>query len=324
MRFAHTPRLRFRPTTPADFPECVELLPEWLNLGEPLRRALPDLWSRIHNEPPVRTTIMEDLALPVGQRIQGWGCGFVLPDEWVERETLDGSPAAYLGRRLYADLHAGRFRLLADAQIGVLNAQGRIRFFNFYIQRQTDLQDPYVQSVFNIANEAFRFSASGYKYQAMYFETSLHEVPAIVAAGFRRRPYSNEQSLEHLPAHARPAFLSVTREESLAILPGTTIRHVFEHHPPLFQLSASQRQLLWLAMFDESDAYLTARLDVSVHGLKKLWRGIYERIEDRMPEFFGDTVGADDGRRGPEKRRQVLAYLRQRPEELRPWVVERE
>jgi hypothetical protein len=60
-------------------------------------------------------------------------------------------------------------------------------------------------------------------------------------------------------------------------------------------------------------------LHVSVHGLKKLWRGIYERIEDAEPDFFGDASGDDEGRRGPEKRRQVLAYVRQRPEERRPW-----
>ncbi|HEY6645059.1 hypothetical protein [Povalibacter sp.] len=54
--------------------------------------------------------------------------------------------------------------------------------------------------------------------------------------------------------------------------------------------------------------------------MKKLWRGIYERIEHRMPEFFGEASGGDEGRRGPEKRRQVLAYVRQRPEELRAWV----
>ena len=28
----------------------------------------------------------------------------------------------------------------------------------------------------------------------------------------------------------------------------------------------------------------------------------------------------DEGKRGPEKRRQVLAYVRQRLEELRPWT----
>jgi hypothetical protein len=74
-------------------------------------------------------------------------------------------------------------------------------------------------------------------------------------------------------------------------------------------------------LFDDSDAHLTERLEVSVHGLKKLWRGIYERIEDRMPEFFGDTASDDDGKRGPEKRRPVLAYVRQRPEGGAPDVA---
>ncbi len=73
-------------------------------------------------------------------------------------------------------------------------------------------------------------------------------------------------------------------------------------------------------IFDDSDAALMAQLEVSTHGLKKLWRGVYDRIEDTAPEFFGDAVADDDGKRGPEKRRQVLAYLRQRPDELRPWA----
>ena len=34
-----------------------------------------------------------------------------------------------------------------------------------------------------------------------------------------------------------------------------------------------------------------------------------------------DAAADDDGKRGPEKRRQVLAYVRQRMEELRPWTA---
>lgn len=106
------------------------------------------------------------------------------------------------------------------------------------------------------------------------------------------------------------------------MLPGTSVRQAFDHYPPRFRLSASQRRLLWLALFDDSDDALGGRMGLSVHALKKLWRGIYERIEDVAPGFFGDEAGPadDDGKRGPEKRRQVLAYVRQRPEELRPWA----
>ena len=316
----HIPRLRFRPTTRTDLRECFELLPSWLNLEASLRAALPDLWLRIIDEPAVMTTLMEDTALPPGQRIQGWGYGFVLPDAWVKREHLDTHPEAVVLRRIYAGLLDGSFKLMSDAEIGAANANGRFHYLNLYSQRRKDLDDPYVQSVFNIANEAFRMAISGHNTAAMYFETSAYDAPVIAAAGFPRIAYSNEASLESLTPPTRPSFLRVTREDARNSLPGTSARHVFEHHPPLFRFSASQRRLLWLALFDESDTHLTERLEVSVHGLKKLWRGIYERIEDKMPEFFGDVSSADDGRRGPEKRRQVLAYVRQRPEELRPWM----
>lgn len=315
----HIARLRFRPTYPADLQECFELLPEWLGLDDELRRALPDLWQRILGLPGITTTVMEDLALPAGQRIQGWGHSFVMTEDWIRRERLDSRPSAFVIRRIYAGILDGSFKLMDDSELGNANAQGRYHYINFYTQRRKDLNDPYVQSVFNIANEAFRVAAGGYNLQAMYFETSAQDAPAIAAAGFQRRLYSDESALEPLSEQARPAFLSVTREEVRASLPGTSVRHVFDHHPPLFRFSASQRRLLWLALFDDSDAHLTERLEISVHGLKKLWRGIYERIEDRMPEFFGDTAGGDEGKRGPEKRRQVLAYVRQRPEELRPW-----
>ena len=43
--------------------------------------------------------------------------------------------------------------------------------------------------------------------------------------------------------------------------------------------------------------------------------------DSSIGHIFSDAAGDDDGKRGRERRRQVLAYVRQRPEELRPWVV---
>jgi hypothetical protein len=316
------PRLRCRPTTQRDLPECFTLLPPWIRPDEELRRAHAELWPRLLDDPSVLiSTVMEDLALPAGRRIQGWGYGIVLPLHWVERQELMTRPRPWVIRQIYTDLRDGSLVPMTDAEVGAANAAGKFHLMNFYTQRQSDLSDAYAQSVLNVANEAFRLAAAGYNTEAMYLETSAQDAPGIAAAGFFQRPYADESSLEALPAHERPALLGVTRAEARASLPGSTVWHVFEHHPPLFRLSASQRRLLWLSLFDDRDAHLAERLGVSVHGLKKLWRGIYERIERQMPEFFGDAVGEDDGKRGPEKRRQVLAYVRQRPEELRPWAA---
>nr|WP_316641027.1 hypothetical protein [uncultured Roseateles sp.] len=317
------PRLRYRPTTRQDLDECLaHLRPSWLGLDAVLADALPGLWRRMVGEAGITSTVMEDLALPPGQRIQGWGCGIALSSARVRDLELDTAPQAFMARQIYVRLMRGDWALMNDRELGQANAQGEFCFFNLhYSQRHNDLDDPYVHSVLNIANEAFRAAVGGYNTQAMYFETSVQGGPVMLAAGFRPRPFVDAERLVGLPAECCPMLFAMSRTDARASLPGTSVRHVFEHHPPLFRFSAAQRRLLWLALFDDSDEHLMPALEVSVHGLKKLWRGIYERIADHAPDFFGDAaVPEDEGKRGPEKRRQVLAYVRQRPEELRPWV----
>jgi len=314
-------RLRFRPTLESDLGECTEMLPAWLPFD---RARVQALWHALLQQPAVMSTVMEDLAQPAGQRIQGWGCGLVLPPDWVARLELGGAtlqPRAPVVPQIYAGLFDGGLVPPTDREAGVLNASGRVHFFNLhYVQRVADLRDDYALAVLNVANEAFRVAASGWRLHAMHFESSARDAPMFASAGFPIVPYAERGPWDDGPDDRRPLFLGITREQARASLPGTSVRHAFEHQTPRFRLSAAQRRLLWHALFDESDEHLMRVLDVSVHGLKKLWRGIYERIEDATPDFFGDAGGDDEGRRGPEKRRQVLAYVRQRPEERRPWA----
>jgi hypothetical protein len=58
--------------------------------------------------------------------------------------------------------------------------------------------------------------------------------------------------------------------------------------------------------------------------VKARWRTIYDRVGEVASDLL--PVAADDGasgRRGPEKRRRLLEYLRQHPEELRPSLPRR-
>lgn len=316
------PRLRYRPVTRRDLAECFELLPPWLGVDGELARALPTLWERLVDEPSMVSGLVEDLALPPGQRIQGWGVTMIVPQTLVRTLELDGQPRAFVTRRVYAALNDESFEPMSDREIGEANARGTLTMMILhYSQRDHDTSLPYVRSVIAIANDTFRTFHDGYNLDAVYYEVGAVHHPAVLSAGFEPRHYFDEKELAALPPERRPVFCGLTREQARSRLPGTTVRNCFEHHPPMFRFSAAQRRLLWFALFDDSDEALMPLLGVSVHGLKKLWRGIYERIGDRAPEFFGEGVGNEDGKRGPEKRRQVLAYVRQRPEELRPWVA---
>lgn len=303
-----------------DLAECFELLPPWLGLDDATARALPRLWESLVDEPSMVTGVMEDLAAPPRQRIQGWGVTMILPQPLVQTLGLDELPQSFIARRIYGALHDGSFQPMSDREIGVENARGTLTMLILHFsQRPLDVSNPYVHSVMAVANDAFRAFHDGYNQRAVYFECGALDDVVAASSGFEPRRYADQDALAALPLERRPAFWGLTREQAKARPPGSPARNSFEHHPPLFRFSASQRRLLWLALFDESDETLLPLLGVSIHGLKKLWRGIYERVEDRSPEFFGESAGDEEGKRGPEKRRQVLAYVRQRPEELRPW-----
>lgn len=320
----HVPRMRYRLLRRDDLAESLSLLPAHLGLSPEQRDAAARLWVRLLDEPAVITGIMEDVARPAGERIQAWGVTIVLPPEFVRDEALATAPRAFVGRRVYEGLLSGRFRLLDDREIGAANVRGDLELLILhYSMRHSDLTHPYVHQVLALANDTFRVFHSGYHIRALHYENDAPAESFALQSGFVRRSLLDEADLASLPPQQRPMLYGLTRDEAVRRLPGTPARNCFEHARPRFRFSANQRRLLWLSLFDEPDDRLMAALDVSAHGLKKLWRNIYERIEDVEPDFFGDARGGaadDEGKRGPEKRRQVLAYVRQRLEEVRPWT----
>lgn len=317
---AHVPRLRHRPLALADIPECVALLPPRLGMDAAQARDVAERWAEMVDEPSFLFGVIEDVALPAGSRIQATGATLFLPPAWAQQ--LARTPRPHVTPRIYQGLRDGSLKPLSDRELGAANAAGELVLAVLhYGQSSYDFGDPYATSLLNAANENFRLFHAGYHLQAVHYETDVAAAPFVAAAGFLPRAYAEgDRPDPALPPHLQLTLFGLTREQALAGPPGSTARNIFERHVPLFRFSAAQRRLLWLSLFDESDEVLQAKLGVSVHGLKKQWRGIYDRIDERMPELFGEDSGGDDGKRGPEKRRQVLAYVRQRLEELRPWV----
>ena len=145
--------------------------------------------------------------------------------------------------------------------------------------RRVETYDSYFHAVLTMANDSFRFLHDGYRLRAIYHQASAAAEAILLSSGVLPRPVRDADQLAHIDAAARPALFGLTRAEARLRLPGTPARNCFEHQPPRFRFNGTQRRLLWHALFDESDTYLQSLLSVSTHGLKKLWRGIYERIE---------------------------------------------
>lgn len=94
---------------------------------------------------------------------------------------------------------------------------------------------------------------------------------------------------------------------------------LFTYRTPRCGFSRSEQQLLLSALNGATDEELSIRLGVSVATVKKTWLSIYGRAGATLPKSIADQYAVESSvQRGKEKKRRLLAYLRDHPEELRP------
>jgi DNA-binding CsgD family transcriptional regulator len=176
-------------------------------------------------------------------------------------------------------------------------------------------------------NEALHLTLSGYRVKEVLAEQIGEEnLQWMLDAGSRlRRDYSDcfgKGNVSEPESSRRPWLVGLTKEEAFAH-PGSSIAGLFIFTAPRFHFSASQQVLLQHALMGETCEKLAVSLCLSPWTVKKRWHAIYERVADidieLLPPPIADGLHATS--RGAERRRRLLWYLRQHPEELRPFEL---
>jgi hypothetical protein len=131
--------------------------------------------------------------------------------------------------------------------------------------------------------------------------------------------YIESLAKEPLEILRKPHILGVTREIEHQ-RPGSWVGALFDYHPPQIGFSRGEQRLLLSALSGQTDEELSADLGTSASTVKNTWRSIYNRAASCLPELFPEYTRSDAriSERGKEKKRHLLAYLREHPEELRP------
>jgi hypothetical protein len=135
-----------------------------------------------------------------------------------------------------------------------------------------------------------------------------------------RQRYETTSSEPPETIASRPHLVGIARELE-SVRPGSWIGTLFNYRPPRFGFSHGEQQLLAAALtsFHGTDQELAAALGLSVPTVKKMWGSIYRRVTDCDGELVPGSALPESGthERGREKRRSLLAYVREYPEELR-------
>jgi hypothetical protein len=313
---------------PKDVPECVEIIAKHPVIGPRYGSViadLPEAWLRLFDSEAADAWVFqaeEGEHIPICMV----GVGVIVNDDFVR--DLKTPPRFWHGPELTKRILRGDSPLLSEKQLRDANSSGGL---NHIVWEGCALREFETNpELFRFAMEAFIREHRGYLWkevisQPMESADRLHWT--LKTGGLLWDPVADRyvDSLNDAAEEIvrKPHVVGVRRKELLerpGLSAASWVGCLFDYHPPFLGFNRSEQRVLAAALTGATDEQLSNTLGTSVPTIKKTWASIYRRVSDSLPDLVPEALQSDAGGapRGREKRRELLAYLREHPEELRP------
>jgi hypothetical protein len=316
--------LQHRPMRPKDVAECARIIAAHPVIGPRYGSAIAELrpaWLRLLDCEAKRASIVEEVD-GSHATICFVGVSVFVGEEFVRE--LKSPPLFWIGPELAKRIVQGDSPLLSDRQVREANSCGGLTMVTWEgcIRPEFEKHLEIHRRILNMFIEEHR----GYLWKeaiASQLESVGRLQWTIDTGGLLWNPERGRymKSLDKDPREIirKPHIVGVTRDIEHG-RPGTWVGAIFDYHPPQIGFSRGEQRLLLSALSGGTDEEVSDDLDVSVFTVKNTWRSIYNRAAACMPELFLEPPHVDVriSERGKEKKRHLLTYLRDHPEELRP------
>ena len=299
----------WRPISEADLSECLDIQPACMGDQITGRGTALHVWKGFLHEPSFLANVIESERPLAGHRIVACGMGVFVTKEFADRETKTPRPG--LNSRIIAAVASGDSPLLSRAQIATGNAGDGIDFVNMYgMWREGIMNADQLSEVQALLGTSFVEHFAGYRFHRVLKEAVGQSSIALARATGTYRIVAEFKKTE--------SALAVATRESVLTAPYSVAAALYRYQTPELHLRPAEQNLLAAALVGKTDAELSEELGLSIEAIKKRWMSIFDRIDEFKPEILS-RAGADSDGRGPQKRHRVVAYIRNHPEELRPF-----
>lgn len=315
--------LRWRPMEPADVDECVNIVSAHPVIGPRYGADIDDLrcaWSRLLGSAAMIGAVFEQLDQKRA-RIVAIGVGIFVRDEFIRE--IKTPPLLWFGPELARRVMGPDSPVLTDTEVRDANSGDGL---NALVWEAIEALEFAPRSdLFHLMIDNYVEAHRGFLFKELITsqKASAEQLQwAVEAGGLFWNPAL--QRYEKAPpgpveiVAVRPNLVGITRDLAW---PGSQVSTLFDYRPPRFGFSRGEQQLLLMALSRSSgtDQELAGVLHLAVPTVKKTWGSIYRRVTACDQELIPDSANADSGtnERGREKRRRLLAHLREHPEELR-------
>lgn len=299
----------WRPISEADLAECLAIQPACLGDQIAGRNTALRVWRELLGEVSFHGNVIESERPIAGRRIVACGIGVFVIGTFVDREIQNPKPG--LNSRIIAGVAAGESLVLNRAQIGEGNANKGVDFVNMYgTWRDGILNADQLAEVHALLGTSFVEHFAGYRFNRILKEAIGHPRIALARATGTYRLIAEFQETE--------SAMVVASQESVLTAPYSVAAALYRYQKPVLRLRPAEQKLLSAALTGKTDAELSAKLGLSLEAVKKRWMSIFDRVDEFKPEILNNPLTESEGR-GPQKRHRVVAYIRNHPEELRPY-----
>jgi hypothetical protein len=315
--------VRYRIMKPDDIPKCVEGVAAHPVLGPRYGSLIKDLPSAIRyalGRDCFVAAVFEELQ---GSTIRFLGAGLAVfvSDEFLQE--LKTTPFFWVGPELVKRITRGDSPLLSDAAVRDANSTVGL---NLVVWHNTvHPQGMSRAEVMTPAMAAFEQHWRGFRLREVMGQADcLEQLHGMRNAGglyFNQAEncYGNFPEVSAQDFGGEPRNGGMSRHMAFNN-GGSWLGSLFLYAPPQFCFNRSEQRLLTSALEGGTDEELADALGVSLFGVKRKWRVIYDRVTARQPELIPTNSQTEEWTqdRGKQKKQRLLAYLRDHPEELRP------
>jgi DNA-binding CsgD family transcriptional regulator len=309
------PPFTFRQSTAADFPSWLALLPHEMQMDPQLAQQLPALWTNLVDNDAIEARTITSVTVD-GVQVDAFGASvFLRPGLF---EELVSRPRPHLAESIYRAMLAGERPVLTGREIAKANSGAGVDVCVLHFcERPVDLNDPIGQQLLAMGHAAFRDAHLGYNLRALMHQNfrPQHKV-FLLASGMAL--FHEFTANEAGNVDDASVIVGMTRERSLAEPVGSPISLLFRTELPRIYFTASERRVMRAALSGASDRDIAKQLGVSRDAIKGAWKNVFRRVDEGARKLSALDASREGGT--TQRRRQLLEYIRQHPEELRPYL----
>ena len=311
--------LSWRKTRNSDLPECLRLHPAKNGAeGVGVHCAL-EAWNRLLGTTHATRGAVIELHRKDGNEIVGFGFGVFVKKSFADAELRN--PAPGLNCRIIESVLGGDSVVATYEEVRDANTRGELE----QVVLDTSWKDGHlsaeqVQEVRVLLAKCYQELYAGYRLSRILSEL-VDERDFWHAQGLR--PFRIIDRFErYWKANPDTGWnldraLSVATSDTMRGDPGSVAAGLFHHHrDPQFGFTREEQELLEVALEGMADLQAAKALFVTLPAIKRRWQNIFHRVGILMPDLCPHD---GDGTRGIQKRQRILTYVRNYPEELRPF-----